>query len=150
VYKRLYAAAARFYAQAFAAELELADNLYTGDRYNAAYAAALAGCGQGEDALKLDDQERTRLRRQALDWLRADLALRAKQAAGTRPGERARAERALQHWLKDTDFAGVRGEALAKLPEAERQAWRTLWADVAETLARVRGPAAAEKKSDTK
>jgi len=37
----------------------------------------------------------------------------------------------LQHWLQDNDFAGVRGpEALAKLPEAEREEWQTLWKDV--------------------
>jgi hypothetical protein len=44
----------------------------------------------------------------------------------------------------------VRGEALAKLPEAERQAWRQLWADVADTLVQARGPAARAKKSDRK
>jgi hypothetical protein len=37
----------------------------------------------------------------------------------------------LQHWLGDSDFAGVRGEqALAKLPEPERQAWQKVWSDV--------------------
>ena len=57
----------------------------------------------------------------------------------------------MRHWQQGDDFAGVRGpEALAKLPEAERSAWKQLWADVAEMLARARGPAAAEKKSDTK
>jgi hypothetical protein len=42
----------------------------------------------------------------------------------------------MRHWQQDADFAGVRGAAaLAKLPEAEREGWRTLWADVAATLA---------------
>ena len=41
-------------------------------RYCAACYAALAGTGQGEDAVKLDAKEQTRLRKQALDWLRAD------------------------------------------------------------------------------
>jgi hypothetical protein len=41
-------------------------------------------------------------------------------------------------------------EALARLSDAERQAWRTLWADVAQTLARARGPAPAQKKLDNK
>src|SRR5207245_1053825 len=72
-YKKLYAAAERFYAEAFAAEPKLADDLRTQDRYNAACAAALAGCGQGEDAGNLNDQKRTRLRGQALAGLRADL-----------------------------------------------------------------------------
>jgi hypothetical protein len=31
----------------------------------------------------------------------------------------------------------VRGAALPKLPEAERQAWQQLWADVERTLKRV-------------
>jgi hypothetical protein len=42
----------------------------------------------------------------------------------------------LHSWLQDTDFAGLRGDALAKLPEAERQAWQQLWADVEQTLKR--------------
>jgi hypothetical protein len=49
----------------------------------------------------------------------------------------------LQHWQQDPDFGGVRGpEALARLPEAERQAWQKLWGDVADTLARAQGTAA--------
>jgi hypothetical protein len=43
----------------------------------------------------------------------------------------------MKHWQQDTDFAGVRGPAaLAKLPEAERQDWEELWADVADLLGR--------------
>jgi hypothetical protein len=43
----------------------------------------------------------------------------------------------LQRWLGDIPFAGVRGpEALARLPEAERQAWQELWTDIADALAR--------------
>ena len=52
----------------------------------------------------------------------------------------------LQHLLVDPDFAGVRGpEALAKLPEAERQPWQQLWGDVAATLARAQGKNMQEK-----
>ena len=36
----------------------------------------------------------------------------------------------MQHWQKDADLASVRADALAKLPEAERDGWRKLWADV--------------------
>jgi hypothetical protein len=40
-------------------------------------------------------------------------------------------QQTLQHWRTDTDLAGVRdATALAKLPEAEREACRKLWADV--------------------
>ena len=47
-----------------------------------------------------------------------------------------------EHWLTDPDFAGVRGgDALAKLPDAERQKWQKIWADVENTLAELRNAA---------
>ena len=48
----LNCAAARFYEEAFAAQPKLADDLGAAHRYNAACAAALAGCGQSKDAGK--------------------------------------------------------------------------------------------------
>src|SRR5262249_12180836 len=73
-YKKRYAAAARFFSGAFAADPDLADDLESQVRYNAACAAALAAAGKGEDAGRLKDQERTKFRQQALKWLQADLA----------------------------------------------------------------------------
>jgi hypothetical protein len=58
----LYAAAARFFDEAFAAQSSLADDLSSQHRYNAACAAALAGCGQGKDADDLSEQEHARWR----------------------------------------------------------------------------------------
>jgi serine/threonine protein kinase/Tfp pilus assembly protein PilF len=143
--KKRHATAARLYADAFADNPQLAE-LGTSHRYNAACASALAGCGQGQDAAKLDDMERGRLRKQALDWLVADLAEWSKLAK--MPSQRDRVLKTLQHWQQDTDFAGVRGpESLGRLPEAERQAWRQLWADVAETLGQARDRSAGEKKA---
>ena len=43
---------------------------------------------------------------------------------------RAFVQKTLQHRQQDPDFAGVRGDALAKLPEAERQEWQKPWDDV--------------------
>jgi hypothetical protein len=43
----------------------------------------------------------------------------------------------MQHWQGDTDFVAVRGATLAKLPEAEQQAWQQLWKDVEQMLKRV-------------
>ncbi len=41
----------------------------------------------------------------------------------------------MQHWQQDKDFVGVREiVALEKLPTTERDEWRKLWADVADTL----------------
>ncbi len=132
--KRLHRAAARFYEEALAAQPSQAEGLGTGHRYNAACAAALAGCGQGRDAVPLDAEQRARLRRQALDWLRADLTAR-KQLLEKQPEQaRAAVQKTLQHWQQDADFAGVRGDALDKLPEAERQPWQQLWAEVEQTL----------------
>jgi hypothetical protein len=119
--KKLYATAARFYAEAFTAQRLLADDLKASHRYNAACAAALAGCGQGEDAATLHNAERAGLRRQALDWLRGDLASYARSIDGGPAEARAFARKQMQHWQRDTALAGVRGAALAKLPEAERR-----------------------------
>jgi eukaryotic-like serine/threonine-protein kinase len=146
LFKKQYAIAARFYADAVAAQPKLADNLITQRRCNAACAAALAGCGQGVDADKLDAKERLRLRQQALDWLRADLAAWDAQLSKQPDNVRPLLVKTMQRWQADTDFAGVRGpDALAKLPEAERQAWQQLWADVAATLARAQGTSAPRK-----
>jgi serine/threonine-protein kinase len=147
--RRLYASAARLYREALTANPSLA-SAANGFRYDAACAAAQAGRGAGEDAAKLSDAERAGLRRQALDWLRADLdAWRGLLARG--PDQAPVVARKMGHWLGDGDFNSVRGaEALARLPEDERQAWRQLWADVADTLATSQGKAAPEKKPDTK
>jgi tetratricopeptide (TPR) repeat protein len=140
-YKRLYASAARLYQQALAARPSLAADPRTEVRYYAACAAALAGCGQGNDASKLDEAERGRWRRQALDWLRADLALWTKQADSPAPQVRALVRKALTNWQKETDLAGVHDkESLLKLPQAEREAWQTLWQDVDKTLTRASRP----------
>ncbi|MBV8235060.1 MAG: tetratricopeptide repeat protein, partial [Acidimicrobiia bacterium] len=77
--KKSYAAAARYYRDAFAADPKLAESVAAGHRYNAACAAALAGCGHGQDAGPLDDAERARWRGQARAWLRQDLAAWAKR-----------------------------------------------------------------------
>src|SRR5262249_41079112 len=120
-----------------------------GHRYTAACAAALAGCGQGKDADTLDDQGRAALRRRALGWLRAELAQLSKPAGKDPSRGRARLRQALPHWPRDSDLAGVRGE-LAGLPEAERPAWRQLWADVEQTLARARDNRAPREKTANK
>jgi serine/threonine-protein kinase len=141
-FERRLHAATRFYGEAFAADPKLADNSKAGYRYNAACCAALAACGQGNDADKLDEKEKARLRRQALDWLQAELAAWAKQAQGDQHTDRSGVWQTLQHWKDDSDLAGVRGDALAKLPEAESAPWKKLWADVDALLATVSVPEA--------
>jgi NAD(P)-dependent dehydrogenase (short-subunit alcohol dehydrogenase family) len=98
-------------------------------------AVAIAAAGRGEDAARLDDKERRRLRKQALDWLRADLALHRKQLESGKSQGRAAVRRVLCHWQKDSDLGGIRdGAALGNFPSDERKAFTRLWADVAALL----------------
>jgi len=131
--RQCYAASARFYGQTFADDPTLVDDLRTDIRYDAARAAALAGCAQGKDAAQLEAKEYARLRRQALTWLRADLA-GWRQELDSEPAKTLNGVRyEMQQWQQDASFAGVRGEeALAKLPEAERHEWQKLWEEVNE------------------
>jgi serine/threonine-protein kinase len=127
---RRYAAAARLYAEAFAADPGWAGDLGEARRYNAACFAVLAASGQGADADTLDDQERARWRKQALAWLRAELAGWAKVP------NRALAQKVLKLWQQDNRLATVRDPgARAKLPQAEREQWQRLWAEVETMLA---------------
>src|SRR5262249_58581476 len=71
--KKLHQKAIDLYAAAFAADPRLADHLGPAHRYRAACSAVLAAAGQGQDAAQLDAVQRAHLRRQALDWLRAEL-----------------------------------------------------------------------------
>jgi tetratricopeptide (TPR) repeat protein len=137
-----YTAAARFYAEAFAQQPQLADDLRSQRRYNAACAAARAAAGQGIDAASLDDKERARLRQQALGWLRADLAAWTELLEAGQPDARARVRQTFQHWQRDSDLACLRAAAaVANLPSGERQACQKLWADVEALLQRAQGKA---------
>jgi hypothetical protein len=129
--KKRYAAATRFYGDAFTTQPKLADDLDRDNRYNAACCAALAGCGQGKDAATIDAQERTRLRQRALAWLRANLVRYAQLVEKREVQAGGMVRLRLRHWQHDADLAGVRdAAALAKLPDAERAEWQKLWADV--------------------
>jgi eukaryotic-like serine/threonine-protein kinase len=133
-----YAAACALVAEALAADPRLANDLYSGERYHAARAASLAGCGRGKDAGALDEAARARWRGQALKWLRDDLASLARQLAERSPAVRVPIVEALRRW--ERELGHVRGEAaLAAFPEAERRAWRELWADAEALLLKAGG-----------
>jgi serine/threonine protein kinase/Flp pilus assembly protein TadD len=137
----LHAAAARLFAQAFAADPTAVDDLEASARYNAACSAALAGCGNGKDQPSLEEAAKVVLRMQALDWLTADLAARSRVAASGARQEMSVASRrlvdALEHWKHDSDLAGVRErDALNQFEQSEQDGWRALWAEVDRLLAR--------------
>jgi serine/threonine-protein kinase len=136
-----YATAARLYAEALAATPGLTADLRVGHRYNAARAAALAGCGQGDDVSGLAEQERAKLRKQARDWLRLDLAACAQKADAGTVVERIQAQKTLAPWRDDPDLAGLRdADALERLPPAERLECRALWDDLAARIERLAQP----------
>src|SRR5262249_4386610 len=135
--KRLTATAADCYDTTLTAEPGLAEDLEAGHRFHAASAAALAGCGLGNDTRKLDDRRRAVLRRQALDWLTVEYKAWARRHCRGKPGDRTIAATAVRAWQQNKDLAGVRDEqALARLPIKEQRAWQTFWADVATLAAR--------------
>lgn len=135
---KLFAAATRLWSEALASDPKLGDERQQEPlRYLAACAAAMAGAGRGKDVPPPDDAARTRLRSQALDWLKAELSAWTKLLESGPPQARPAIVQNLQHWKQDTDLAGIRDvEALAMLPAEEAKAWRSLWADVDTILKR--------------
>ncbi len=103
-----FANAASLFEKAFTDRPQLADDMQAAHRYNAACAAALAGCGQGMDGDKLSTAERARWRRQARSWLQADLAVWAGKLAGGNAADRPRVKTMMRHWQADADLAGLR------------------------------------------
>ncbi len=131
-----FASAARLWDAAMTRDPRLGEDLEAAHRYNAACAAAMAGCGQGQDDPKPDDTVRAQLRSQALGWLRADLDARSRAMEAGDPMARAAAIEALGIWQQAPHLAGVRdAAALARLPEAERADWQALWDVVGQRLA---------------
>ena len=135
--KKLHGASAHFWSEAFQAQPKVADNMRAQNRYNAACAAALAGCGQGKDDPPLDDTAQARWRKQAIDWLTADFAAWSKGLGSGPPQARQAISQTLQHWKADPDLAGIREPAvLAKLPAGEQTTYRNLWSEVDALLAK--------------
>jgi serine/threonine-protein kinase len=134
------AAAARFWREAIELDPRLGDDRQAEHRYNAACAAALAGCFQTNDDPRPSDDQKTKLRHQALDWLNAELGVSAKLLATASNEERAGIGKTLERWREDTDLRGIRDDAeLTRLPETERVAFRKLWADMDVLLKKASG-----------
>ena len=139
--KQHYATAARLFAEALAAAPDLTQDPRAGHRFNAARAAALAGCGRGDDAAGLGEPGRRNWRKQARECLQLDLAAWAKKLDTGTAADRIQARKTLSQWQQDPDLAGLRdAAALDKLPPAECQECRALWNDVDARLERARSP----------
>jgi serine/threonine-protein kinase len=130
-FKKLHAASARLWAAAFRDDAQLAENVASGSRYNAACTAALAAADAPDPA------EQARWRKQALDWLRADLTAYSRLLESGRPDDRRLLWQRLRKWQSDPDLAGLRDPAaLGRLPADERQTFQRLWADARALLSR--------------
>ena len=130
-----FAAAAQLWSEGLAFDPKLTEDCQTRHRYNAARAACLAATGQGRDEPSLDDAAKAKLRRQALDWMNAELADWGKVLESGSSRDRATILQFLSQWQQDANLASVRdAEALAKLPAGEQKAFTQLWTDVAELL----------------
>jgi serine/threonine-protein kinase len=156
-FQSLNAAAARLYADAFAADPGLAEQLtaecfdraareeLTADRievlnaevrFLAAGCAALAGRGLDADGTKLNPAERMRWREHAADWLRDDLAAWTKRLADGPGAGRDLITEMLTLWRSDPHLAGLReADALSSLSTKEREQWITLWKQLDDVLA---------------
>ena len=133
-YKKLYRTSALLWSDAFAAQSDLADLVGEENRYEAARAAALAGCGLGKDNPAPDDSARERLIHQALEWLSSELATVSELLEKGTPQERGDISKRLGRWQVDPAFAGVRApSALELISVTECQAFQDLWYKV-ETL----------------
>ena len=135
--KHLHAAAAHLYAKVFAINPNLADDLGARNRYNAAAQSALAGGGHDKDDHPSGEADKAELRRQALEWLKADLA---SWAGRMNPDSAATVGKAMASWKTDKNLGGVRSPAaLAKLSDEEQAAWQSLWSDIDTLLRQARG-----------
>ena len=86
----------------------------------------------------MGEPEKARWRKQAIDWLKADLAHWTRQVEAGKPEAKGLVRQKLEHWKDDTDLAGIRDEAAVKgLPEDEQKDCRALWAEVDALLKRV-------------
>ncbi len=137
--KKEYGAAVRLYREVFKLDPKLAAKLNGSRRYLAASSAALAGCGLGADELRATTEaERAAWRKQAREWLAADLLDWTYVVEGSRR-DRNLTRTMLTHWLTNHDLDGVRGKrALAKFSDEEHREWDRIWFDHDQLLKRAR------------
>jgi serine/threonine-protein kinase len=123
--------AARLWEQAFDTSPNLASDLVAMNRFQAARAAARAGAEGVWEVAESGADSRANWRRQAVEWLRADLAASASALNSGTAQQRAGVARRLGRWQVDPALASIRDEpALSMLPEAEQRSLREFWAGV--------------------
>ena len=136
--KSRHAVSARLFDDALTHDPKLGDDRNFQHRYNSACVAAMAASGKGKDEPSPDEAAKTKLRKQALDWLKAELSAWKRVSIIIEPGNKELVAKNLTHWKEDAELAGIRDEQdLAKLPEEERAAFKQLWNDVESLLTKM-------------
>ena len=127
-----HAAAARLWAEALAADPKLGDDRQSQHRYNAACAAALAGCRPGQGRPAARRRRPGQAADQALDWLRPSWPPGpAVLGSGTAEARPVVVRKTLQHWKADPDLAGVRdADGPGQAPRGRASLIRGAWAEV--------------------
>jgi tetratricopeptide (TPR) repeat protein len=128
--KKHYALALKLYSDAFAEDKTLEEN----HRFYAACAAVQLAAGR-DPSTKVTAGEAASLRKQAHQWLSAQVKVFAEEGKPSGPA----ALQNLKNWLLvlkwTTDLAPVRdAAALERLPADECQRWQQLWAEVDQLL----------------
>jgi len=133
-WRRDYAAAAGFFADAMERGVGTPVSDANWRTYDAARCAALAAAGEGA-ASPPGDEERAKWRARALAWHRLELGGLDAMLRDDKPGFRRFVIVRLVLWRADPALLGVRdGMRLEQLPEEERVQWRKNWS-AAEALA---------------
>jgi serine/threonine-protein kinase len=135
----LYARAADLYAACLAEDPSLTADFRSETRLDAACAAVLAVPRPEGRPTALDEAQMAPRRRQAIEWLGADLDAWSSNFAADPRLPSADVRRRFARWTEGPELAAVRGDAaLAALPDAERAEWVALWAGVRDLLSRAR------------
>jgi serine/threonine-protein kinase len=149
-FEHRWSAAARIYAAAMSADERLADKLVAegvqrmtaqdvdpirvycaASRYGAGRSAALAGCGRAADGAQLTDAEKVELRRQAREWLNAELDVWSRLLTSGTSSERDMAKQVLSNWQTDPDLSCIRDmDALSQFAPAEAAEYLAFWQKV--------------------
>jgi serine/threonine-protein kinase len=135
-----FAVTARLIARSLDAHPHWADFDQDPPRYYGAVCATVAATERDSNLQYAPEADLPGLRKQALQWLRAELSRKAQQWVEGSPEQRDTIRKALAFWTVDGWLAGLREESrLARLPETEQMEWRALWDEVRALLKRNRG-----------
>jgi tetratricopeptide (TPR) repeat protein len=134
-----YRAAALIYSEVLTTDTHLADDLNAKTRYLAACMAASVGAGRRRETEGLDTSDRLRWRKQARDWLRADLDRARKLLEEKPPWLRDSLESTLKTWTTDPDLEGLRDAAACKeLSIAEQKEFQSLSGDLGTLIHKIK------------